>query len=305
MAYAVVVDAAPVEVDTAQRALANCNAALGPEKCVLASDGVSAHWYAVVRFDPERKAVLTIQLYDGGTQGIRVASSELEFKDRDTELERWASAGVVVAALVAAQSSAPQESEPKPVPVALPAPVRVAPPPAPRVRLVPVQPVWVRMDLGATGGSEIEHGALRFGAIGRVGLAFREVPVFAFGSAAYTVRGAGTPDLTWLTTSLGFGVHVGFAGERGALDVRTEGVFESVTIHASNSSGSASAQRTRLGPRFGLDLSGYFAKNLALVAGVEAAALLPRVEIFVGGTEVNQLPPFNWGFISAVRYDFR
>ena len=37
----------------------------------------------------------------------------------------------------------------------------------------------------------------------------------------------------------------------------------------------------------------------------EAAAFLPRVEIFVGGTEVNQLPPFNWGFISAVRYDFR
>jgi len=92
---------------------------------------------------------------------------------------------------------------------------------------------------------------------------------------------------------------------RGALDVRTEGVFESVTIHASNSSGSASAERTRLGPRFGLDLSEYFAKNLALVAGVEAAVFLPRVEIFVGGSEVNQLPPFNWGFISAVRYDFR
>jgi hypothetical protein len=304
MAYAVVVDAAPVEVETAQRALATCNAALGPEKCVLASDGVSAHWYAVVRFDPERKAVLTIQLYDGSTQGIRVASSELEFKDRDTELERWASAGVVVAALVAAQTSIPQEPEPKPTPVAPVPPVRQPPRPVPRVRLVPVEPVWLRMDLGATGGSEIEHGALRFGAFGRVGLAFREVPVFAFGSAAYTVRGAGAPDLTWLTTSLGFGVHVGFA-ERAALDVRTEGVLESVTIHASNSSGAASAERTRLGPRFGLDLSGYFAKNLALVAGLEAAVFLPRVEIFVGGTEVNQLPPFNWGFISAVRYDFR
>jgi hypothetical protein len=54
-----------------------------------------------------------------------------------------------------------------------------------------------------------------------------------------------------------------------------------------------------------LDLSGYFAKNLALVAGVEAAALLPAVDIHVGGEEADRLPPFNWGFISVVRYDFR
>jgi hypothetical protein len=66
-------------------------------------------------------------------------------------------------------------------------------------------------------------------------------------------------------------------------------------------SGSESARR----PRFGLDLSGYFAKSLALVLGVEAAALRPGVVISVAGREVNRLPPFNWGFISAVRYDFR
>ena len=303
MAYAVVVDVPPVEAEAAERTLATCNAALGAEKCALASDGVSGHWYAVVRFDTERRAVLTIQLFDHGSEGPRVASSELEFKDRDTELERWASAGVVVAALVAAQTQIPPEPKPELVPT--PAPIRKPAPLRARPALVRVRPQWLRMDLGATGGSEIEHGALRFGALGRFGLAFSEVPVFAFGSAAYTVRGAGTPDLTWVTGSLGFGVHVGFAHDFCVLDVRTEGVVESVTIHATDGTRTQSAQRTRLGPRFGLDLSGYFAKNLALVAGVEAAALRPGVDISVGGSEVNRLPPFNWGFISAVRYDFR
>jgi hypothetical protein len=307
MGFAVVVDVPPVEAEAAQRALTTCNAALGAEKCALASEGATGRWYAVVRFDPERRAVLTIQLLDGSSDGVRVARSELEFKDRDTELERWASAGVVVAALVAAQSSVPAEPTPKAAPPAVPRPPAVTQPASPpaRPRLVPVRQRWLRMDVGATGGSEIEAGTLRFGALGRFGIAFSEVPAFAFGSMAYTVRGAGKPELTWLTGSLGFGVHVGFARDNAALDVRTEGVLESVAIDATSDGRSASARRTRFGPRFGLDLSGYFAKNLALVAGVEAAALLPGVDIHVLGQEVDRLPPFNWGFISVVRYDFR
>jgi hypothetical protein len=305
MAFAVVVDVPPVEAEAAQRALTTCNAALGPEKCALASEGATAHWYAVVRFDPERGAVLTIQLFDGSSQGVRVASSELEFKDRDTELERWASAGVVVAALVAAQTSAPAEPTRRPAPPPTPAPVSKSPARSARPRLAPVRQRWLRMDLGATGGSEVEGGTLRFGTLGRFGLAFSEVPGFVFGSAAYTVRGSGKPDITWLTGSLGFGVHVGFPRNSGALEVRTEGVLESVAIHATSGGRSASAERTRFGPRFGLDLSGYLAKNLALVAGVEAAALLPGVDIHVGGEEADRLPPFSWGFISVVRYDFR
>jgi hypothetical protein len=305
MAFAVVVDVPPAEAAAVARTLATCNAALGPQECGLASEGAIGHWYAVVRFDPERRSVLTIRLFDGSTDGPEVASSELAFKEQDRELERWASAGVVVAALVAAQSSEPASPKPSPPPPPIAPPPR-SPTPAPRrPRLVALRPVWVRLDLGATGGSEIDNGALRFGALTRIGLALREVPVFAFASAAYTVRGAGTPDLTWLTGAAGCGVHVGFAGGLGALEVRSEAVIESVSIHATNGARSESARRTRLGPRFGLDLAGYFAKNLALVAGVEAAVLRPGVVISLAGQEVERLPPFNWGFISAFRYDFR
>ena len=314
MPFVVVLDVPPVEAEAAQRALKTCNAALGPQKCELASDAsegssvAPARWYAVVRFDPERGAVLRIQLFDGNIEGVRVASSELEFKDRDTELERWASAGVVVAALVAAQTATPADSTPQPPPAVTTAPkIATAPPPRPppRPKLVPVRSQWLRLDLGATGGSEIQNGALRFGGLGRFGIAFADVPLFAFSSVAYTVRGSGTPDITWLTGSLGFGVHVGIGRDLAAFDVRTEAVMESVSIHATDGARSESAQRTRLGPRFGLDLSGYLSKNLALVAGLEAAALRPRVDISVAGSEVDRLPPFNWGFISVVRYDFR
>jgi hypothetical protein len=308
MPFAVVLDVPPVEAESAQRALATCNAALGPKKCELASEGAGARWYAVVRFDAERGSVLTIQLFDGNIDGIRVANSELEFKDRDTELERWASAGVVVAALVAAQSAVPPDApaELPPAPAEPPSPVR-PPPPPPRQhpKLAPVRSTWLRMDLGATGGSEIEHGALRFGPLGRFGIAFSEIPLLAFGGIAYTVRGTGSPDIWWLTGSLGFGVHVGFARGLGALDVRTEAVIETVNIHAVDATRAENAQRTRVGPRFGLDLSGYFTRNLALVAGIEAAAFRPTVDISVGGKDADRLPPFNWGLISAVRYDFR
>jgi len=307
MAFAVVVDVPAAEAAAVARTLATCNAALGPRECGLASEGGAGRWYAVVRFDPERHSVLTIRLFDGSAEGPEVASSELAFKDRDSELERWASAGVVVAALVAAQTSeaaAPTPPSP-PTPVPMAPPPRAPTPPPRRPKLVALHPVWVRLDLGATGGSEIDSGALRFGALTRFGLALREVPVFAFGSAAYTVRGAGTPDLTWLTAAAGCGVHVGFAHELGALEVRSEAVIESVTIHATDGNHSDSARRTRLGPRFGLDLAGYFAKDLALVAGVEAAVLRPSVVISVAGQGVDRLPPFNWGFISAFRYDFR
>ena len=90
------------------------------------------------------KTKLTIELYERNREGSRVASSELEFKESDPKEERWASAGVVVAALVLAQPASrtipsrgllerrlpPSHSAP------------TAPQPAPR------RTPWLRLDLG-------------------------------------------------------------------------------------------------------------------------------------------------------------
>jgi hypothetical protein len=211
---------------------------------------------------------------------------------------------VVVAALVAAQSATAPPVQ-KPAPRAAPPPPAAAVHPVPVPAAVPVHSHWVRLDLGGTAGSESRDSALRFGGLGRFGIAFAPTPVFAFASGAYTVRRAGTPNISWLTGSLGFGVRVGFARQRAALELRSELVVESLSISASDGQRVDSAHRIRLGPRLGLDLSGYLTKDLALVAGAEAGGLGPQVVIEVRGEPSERLSTFAWGFISALRYDFR
>jgi len=294
----VVLAVPPNQADAATSALNTCNSALGEGNCAFVAANIEARWYAQMRFDPERKELISIVLFDRTPDGERVASSQLEFKERDAERERWASVGVVVAALVAAQNAAnlpPPSAAAMPPPTPLPVPV---PPPEPH-RL------WLRADLGATGGSELEGGALRFGGLARVGLAVSALPAFALASVAHTVRGRGSPELSWTTGSLGFGARVGLVHDWAALEVRTEAVVEQLSISASAAGRSESAQRTRFGPRFGLDFSGYLARQWALFGGVEVAALRPAVVIGVGGRTEDHLPLFGWGLLSGLRYDFR
>src|SRR4051794_14414507 len=111
MVFAVAVDVPPVEVAVAERTLASCNAVLGAEKCVLSGADGASRWYAVVRYGLEGRTRLTIELYERDRGGSRVASSELEFKESDPKEERWASAGVVVAALVLAQPAEQNDTE--------------------------------------------------------------------------------------------------------------------------------------------------------------------------------------------------
>src|SRR3954469_17346100 len=115
MVFAVVVDVPPLEAATAARSIATCNAALGPDQCILSGHNSEtdppARWYAVLHYADEGQARLTIELYDGNRAGNRIASSQLEFKERDSAEERWASAGEVVAALVLAQPLARDRAE--------------------------------------------------------------------------------------------------------------------------------------------------------------------------------------------------
>ncbi len=308
MVFAVVVDVPTVEAAASARTIATCNAALGPGKCVLASNRSSAdatRWYAVVRYGRDGEARLTIELHEDNPDGSRVASSELEFKERDALEERWASVGVVVAALVLAQPvDRPLETKPPPpvAPPKSPSPIPSTPAPA---RTPSRPPAWLHLDLGLTAGSEMRGAPLRFGPLARVGLAFSGAPVFACASAAYTVQSSGSMDLNWVSGALGAGVDVGFARQRAAFSLRGEAVIETLGITASEGARTESARRTRFGPRLGLDFRGYFAKNWALVVGGEAGVLGPRVVIEVGDAATKELPPFVWGFLSALRYDFR
>lgn len=300
MPITVVLDVPPIEA-VAERAVATCNAALGPDHCALAAADSTSRWYAVVRVGEERPATLTIDLYDRSLPGDRVASSVLAFDARDLPKERWASAGVVVAALVAARSmpiekAAAKDAGPKPPPRPLP-PIAV--------QLPPSRALLARAELGLTGGWAQGGGAFRFGALTRGSLAFRELPLFVLASGAYMQRHTGTPDFTWWTGALGLGAHVGGWQHGSAAEIRVEAVLDSVVISASDGTRRDRAQRSRFGSRLGVDLTGPLTNHLAWVAGVEAAALLPRVAVDVSGQTVARLPWFGWGFVSLLRYEFR
>jgi hypothetical protein len=297
MVFAVAVDVPPVEVALAERTLATCNAVLGSEQCVLSGADGASRWYAVVRYGLDGKTKLTIELYERNRGGSRVASSELEFKESDPKEERWASAGVVVAALVLAQPA--EQNDPEQGPARAPAGAELSAPTAqqPALRRTP----WLRLDLGVAGGSSW----WRLGPFARLGVAFADRPLFAFGSAAYTfTKFDGTKELKWLTGSLGAGARVYFAEPGAALDFRAELVLETLGIQATDGERSESARRTRFGPRFGVDLSAYFAPNWAILLGVEAGVMSPRIVLEVAG-QTQELRPLDWGTVIAIRYDFR
>ncbi len=203
---------------------------------MLAGGSTSANpesrWYAVVRYGSDGEARLTIELYDGNRAGTReesraatrVARSELEFKERDSPEERWASAGVVVAALVLAQplDRAPVENQSEAIPVA-------SVKPSEPIRPTPVAPPLVGCAWSWGRPSARKSGARRCAwPLARVALAFADVPVFALASGAYRFKLEAAPTLSWVTGALGAGFRVSFAHERAALEARGKVVIETL-----------------------------------------------------------------------------
>ncbi|HEY4159259.1 MAG TPA: hypothetical protein VGM29_14220 [Polyangiaceae bacterium] len=297
-AYAVIVDVPASEIKRAAPAISTCNKALGQDRCLLhGADRESAEWFAVVRFDDETQQSCSIELHQADPNGPTVATTALRFSTLDSADERWASAGVVVAALVLAQRPSP---EPAPIvpPVAPPPPI--SPPPT-----KPEQNAWLRAEAGGELANDLSGGPWQAGGMLRLGVAFNHPGAFVLGAASYGARPAGSPGLQWLDGSLGFGAHVGLAEGLAALELHTEAVFESVSIEATQGSRTESARRFRVGPGWGLDGDWYFTANWALVAGLEASVLRPTVVIRVADKTVESLPSFGWRFISVVRYDLR
>src|SRR5688572_27001994 len=119
----------PAESASAVEAVAkSCEQAIGAGRCRPATGLAGATvvtWYAVIVVDPETSA-LAIQFRDRNENGALIETRSLSFSERDSNESRWASAGAVIAAFVAARDSA---AEPPPPPPPRPAP------PAPFVEL--------------------------------------------------------------------------------------------------------------------------------------------------------------------------
>jgi hypothetical protein len=292
----VVVEVGPEPpAELARAAVDGCNGALGAGSCRLSGSGRAegGEFYALVREDPERSGVFTIELRARRRDGRVLETRELTFAEHDTPIERSTSLGVVIAALVAAQERR-ERAAPKPVPVR-PAPHRV--PAAPRVRTL-------RIDLGLTVAHALEESPVQLGGLGRLSLVLPPLPLFLTAAAGYESRLEGQPSVAWLVGAAGLGVRVGSLRAPLGLELRSEMVVERVAIGADDPAGEGheDAARWRFGPRWGIEGVWSWTESLGLLAGAQLTVLRPSVVVELQDEVVETAPAFSWGFILGVRY---
>src|SRR5262249_1016224 len=141
--------------------------------------------------------------HDRSASGALIETRTLSFREQDPPASRWASAGAVIAAFVAARDSAATPPAPRPPPPPPPPPPAPAPPPH---RLG-----W-NLDLGLLAGPGLDRGPYRLGGLGRAYLALPQaLRVLGLVSARYAER-PGDLSLRWWSVSCGMGARVGGHG---------------------------------------------------------------------------------------------
>jgi hypothetical protein len=302
-AVAVVIDVAPeVEAPLAEVAVQSCDAALGAGRCGFGRQaGVEpqAEWYAVVRWEGDRLEIAHIEFRRRNSEGPLVRSRQIMFSSRDDARDRWASVGVLVAALVAAEE---ERAPPLPEPVPSAEPMRdtgAAPREVPG-KLHP-QSTW-RLDAAFTLARALERGALQPGVTLRPSLELARLPLFLSGSLGYAARPSGEPAMSWVSESLGFGVRMGGRHAAFATELRSELISEQWLIAASAAERSDSEWVVRLGARMGLDTLWRMTPHVSLLAGVQASVVRPEIAVDVEGRPVDRVPGYAVSVLAGVRF---
>lgn len=276
-------------------AVQSCERSIGSGRCRSAEGATTATvvaWYAVIAVDPETSA-LTIRFHDRNPQGILIETRALSFSERDNPESRWASAGAVIAAFVAARDSGAQ---PPAVPPPPPPPVQ---PPA--AQLEPERPTAWNVDLALFSGSALDRGALRWGALARGYLGLPQAPsVLGLVSLRYAER-PGDLSLAWYGAGFGMGARTHAAPF--SAELTGEVAFERLRMEAEDPARarSDSSSQNRFGGRLSVNLGLDLSSHLALVAGAEVAAMRPSIAILVADDDVGSVPAVAYGFSVGVR----
>jgi len=264
-----------------------------------------ARWIAVVRWDDVDYRTLRIELQPGFEQPP-VETRVVAFTPADPPRQRWASAGLVVAALVSRRETIPRPPpfkprEPEP-PIEPPPPE--SPQPLPPVQRPPRHP-WARIDSGGLAGPGLDSGPARLGGLLRVSVVPGNVPLALQAGGRIAARG-GQPTVRWVDGSLGMTVRIGRWRAPLAAELRAEGVMERVWFTADDPTRNLSevAKRWRFGGRFATDAIVELSGPAAFFVGVEASILRPEVIISVGGDDIGSEPPVRWAGSTGLRVSF-
>jgi hypothetical protein len=278
----------------------SCQQAIGEGRCKPAAELEPASvvaWYALIKVPEPEASEVSIEFHDRSENGALIETRSLTFAHRDSELSRWASAGAVIAAFVAARDSG---TEP------VPAERETPPPPPPPVDKPPPEPgPAFDLDLALLTGPGLDSGAFRLGALGRGYVSLPQAPgVLGLVSLRYAER-AGDLELSWWSASCGLGARLG-GGKASRLSAELTGelAFERMSMSAvdAETTQQDEAAQNRFGGRLSVNLALGVTEHLALVAGGEASAMRPSVTIAIGDEAVGREPAFGFGLSAGVRF---
>jgi hypothetical protein len=286
-------ESAQIAVQTVSR---SCEEALGDGRCPSALElkpSAVVTWYAVIHSDDADLAKLRVELRDRSADGVLIETRNLTFSERDSIRSRWASAGAVIAALVAARDGTQS-------------------PAASSHHEIETPPDWSAqaarsstwgIDLAMLAGPGLDQGAPRLGGLlrGFVGLVPRAPGVLGVLSLRYANR-PGDLDLTWVSGSLGMGARAQVSTF--SSELTGELVFERMLMSAENPSTGhkESAAQNRFGGRLGLNFAWAAWPSLSFIAGAEATAMRPALSISLADVRVGREPLVAFAFSAGARF---
>jgi hypothetical protein len=272
-------------------ALSSCRSAIGDERCVLADSNDSTMWYATIRVADGEPLRLRIEFRARGAAHPNVVEKVLTFSDRDDLPSRWASAGLVIAGLVAAEDAVPPKpSEPTPHSEA-PKPIISGPSPA----------LGWGLDAGGLTGPGLQHGAYRVGGFARGWIA-SDSGVVVDASLRLAGRG-GDPAVTWWSIAAGVGGRLGAPRNILNAEVVGELVAERMTAQATDPKGGRedSGGQSRFGGRLSLITTMRLSNGLRVLLGLDTTALTPQVDVAVKSVVVDREPPLRFSIVGGIR----
>jgi hypothetical protein len=276
-------------------AVGRCAQALGAGRCLVARDSVDASYYAQIVSGPGATR-LTIEFRRGSASGPILAERELMFAVTDASESRWASAGLVVAGLVAAFTANAETPAPLPLPQQR-APAASASAPAHAL---------LGVDIAALGGPGLADGTARLGGFGRFWYGWSSYPrVLGLASVRYAAS-ASELRLSWTSLGLGLETRVGSPESLLNLELTGEVVAERFAVFATQagSGQTASAQQNRVGGRLGLSVPVRLSHRLRLLIGGDAAAMTPSVKVEVENSLVRREPAAHFTAFFGFRFAF-
>ncbi|HEY6725295.1 MAG TPA: hypothetical protein VI197_14770 [Polyangiaceae bacterium] len=240
-----------------ERVVDSCNQALGEPRCRAApASGEASTLYALVSWEGVE---LAISLRQGTATGVEVDSRHVAFSDSDVPEDRYIAAGLMVAALAAAQANEVPAAEPAPEPAPVPprppiAAPRVEPAPTAPAVTAPETPLHLGLDLGAEAGPGLRGQRPKWGGALRLWWLAHAPRIGA--SASASLLGADDDvTLRWTTLALGFAARVTPWDGALGLDLLCEATAQHTEASASVGAETDSDALWRFGGRLGAVVS--------------------------------------------------